>query len=121
MPDSSTEIRVVCYEIDHDGESERGREYTIVGTTRLWSKTFVALDLGSLYRAMDISQCAERASDEFDQLEMMDDDFGEGIDHFSHTSRVVEVVGHPAHPEPVRFRVRCAVKREYVEEELKPC
>ncbi len=85
--------RIVCYEIDHAGEGDRGRSYT-------FPPAFVP-DAGS--------QCAEVAAERFDDTAKREQDLTDS--DFDGGSQVIEVVG--VYDAPARFRVTCRVVRTY--------
>jgi hypothetical protein len=93
--------KILCYAITHAGEGERGESVEIK-------------DKWLLPR-----ECAEHAARHFNDLEMIQNDWTiENIGLFNSTSSIIEVVGYPFHPEPIRFRVRCEVVREYEAERV---
>lgn len=100
--------KILCYAITHAGEGERGESVEIQDRNLL------------------PEQCTERAARHFDDEEMWQGRWellavgGFDVGAFDGTSRIVEVVGCPFHPEPIRFRVRYEVVRKYEAEKIEP-
>lgn len=93
---------VVCYQITHDGEGERGDKVEFVPRA-----------------AQGTHWYAQQAADYFHGQEARQEGWGDEENGAFHgTSMVIEVTGHPWHPEPVRYRVRCQVVRQYETEIL---
>jgi hypothetical protein len=87
-----TETRWECWEIEHDGEGERGRRVVV-----------------HLYRHATIEDAAEAATERLDEEEINRSLLLDGSDLHG-TSKVIEVVTDVG---PRRFRVACAVVRKY--------
>lgn len=88
---------VVCYVITHAGEGDRGKKipfYQVGGKS-----------------ANDYAEEAAHVLDNEDMRQQGAGDADVGAWHVG--SHVIEVVGHPWHPDPLRFRVRCEVIRRY--------
>lgn len=82
---------IICYEILHDGEGERGKRVEMLGTYSSVAK--VAEDAAEYFQDIEASQNGLDDSD------------------LDRTSVVIEVDGWPGGTR--RFRVACRVRREY--------
>jgi hypothetical protein len=110
MPEPA-EYRVECFEIIH---GKRGDLRVIVGV--VWEAPYRGKFIESNGVFYNVRGCAELASSQLDDAII--EYYGANSGYGHGTFRIIEVVNHPAHPEPVRFRVRCEVKREYLAEEI---